>query len=329
MTATAVRSRDALAPLTYQVDALGAPCRRNKDERRICAQVDAWASRLGATERARFGEMASRAFPETDADSVVLFGQWLAWLFAFDDRRDDGPVGRDVYATDQLYGRVLSGQGDPVALAFRDLWRATEPRTTPGWQIAFRGHMDEHRAACRAEARFRLAGRPPSPEAYAALRRRANGPFMFDLAEPVLGVRLPDQLRTAKAWQTMLAACNDVTAWCNDIASVEKERAHGDVLNYVLVLAHHHGVDPDVAAERVLDRITERIGDLSQAAQQLPKEFRSSGMTQKESRDASKVAVTLLGAPRGHLEWLLETDRYETDSAIRSASSRSATPSSR
>ena len=61
----------------------------------------------------------------------------------------------------------------------------------------------------------------------------------------------------------------------------------------------------------------------------LPAEFAELGRTQKESRDASKVAVTLLGAPRGHLAWLLESGRYETDLAIRSASSRSATPSSR
>ena len=329
MTAAAVPSRNALAPLTYQVAALGAPCRRNKDERQICTEVDAWAARLGSTEHARFGELASRAFPETERSSVVLFGQWLAWLFAFDDQRDDGPAGRDVHATDQLYEKVLGGADEPVAVAFHDLWQATRPRTTPGWQTAFRGHMDEHRAACRAEARFRLAGRPPSPGEYATIRRRANGPFMFDLAEPILGVRLPDGLRMTQTWQTMLTACNDVTAWCNDIASVEKERAHGDVLNYVIVLAHHHRTEGNAAVECVLDKIAERIDDLLDAARRLPKEFDDAGMTRKQARDASKIAVALLGAPRGHLEWLLETDRYETDPAIRSASSLSATPSSR
>jgi hypothetical protein len=329
VTVVAAGARYALAPLTYQVAALAAPCRRNKHEDQICAEVDAWATELVDARGARFGEMASRAFPETGKDSVVLFGQWLAWLFAFDDRRDDGPLGRDVRTTDRLYATVLSGRGDPLALAFRDLWQATEPRTTPGWQVAFRGHMDQHRAACRAEARFRLAGRPPSPAEYAALRRRANGPFMFDLAEPILGVRLPDGLRRTTAWQTMLSACNDVTAWCNDIASIEKEQAYGDVLNFVLVLAYHNAMEPAAAADLVLARIAERIEDLRGAAQDLPMEFRKNGLTQKESRDAAKVAVTLLGAPRGHLEWLLETDRYDTDSAIRRASFMSATPSSR
>lgn len=334
MTPRVEAQRESLQPLTETVDALKAPCRRNKHEAEICQAVDAWAARqLGLGSAARFGEMASRAFPETDTDDVVLFGQWLAWLFAFDDLRDEGPIGRDERATDRFYATVLSGRGHPIADAFNELWQRISPRTTLGWQTAFHAHLQEHRVACWSEARFRLLGTPPTPYEYAQLRRKANGPFMFDLAEPILRVRLPDELRETSAWQGMLAACNDVTAWCNDIASAEKESAVGDVHNYVLVISHHTNVDLSAATVVVLDRIAERIGDLQEAARALPREFRRLGMSQKESCDASKVAMILLGAPRGHLEWLLESARYDsrqpTDSAMRSASSLSATPSSR
>lgn len=326
--------RESLQPLTERVDALKAPCRRNKHEAEICEAVDAWAAnRLGLPSAARFGEMASRAFPETDTADVVLFGQWLAWLFAFDDLRDEGPIGRDERATDRFYATVLSGRGHPIADAFSELWQRISPRTTLGWQTAFHAHLQEHRVACWSEARFRLLGTPPTPDEYAHLRRQANGPFMFDLAEPILRVRLPDELRQTTAWQAMLATCNDVTAWCNDIASAEKESAVGDVHNYVLVMAHHTGMDRSAATVFVLDRVAARIEDLQTAARALPQEFRRLGMSQKASCDASKVAMILLGAPRGHLEWLLESARYAsghpTDSAIRSASFLSATPSSR
>jgi hypothetical protein len=312
------------------VAALQAPCRRNKHESEICLAVDAWAaSRLGLGSRARFGEMASRAFPEADAADAVLFGQWLAWLFAFDDLRDDGPIGRDERATDQLYATVLTGCGHPIADAFGELWQRTAPRTALGWRTVFHAHLQEHRVACWSEARFRLLGTPPTPYGYAHLRRQANGPFMFDLAEPILRVRLPDELRATSAWRAMLAACNDVTAWCNDIASADKERAAGDVHNYVLVIAHQRGADLATATVPVLDRIAERIEHLQNAARALPGEFRRLAMTRKESCDASRVAMILLGAPRGHLEWLLESERYGSDSAIFSASFLSATPSSR
>jgi hypothetical protein len=327
-------TRDRLQPLTETVDALKAPCRRNKHEAEICRSIDEWATvRFGVNRGARFGELASRAFPETDGPGVVLFGQWLVWLFAFDDLRDEGPIGRDERATERLYATVLSGRGHPIADAFSELWQRTAPRTTRGWQTAFHAHLQEHRVACWSEARFRLQGAPATLDEYAQLRRQANGPFMFDLAEPILGVRLPDGLRETAAWQAMLTACNDVTAWCNDIASADKERAVGDVHNYVLVVAHHTGVDVGAATMVVLDRIAQRIEELQNAARLLPAEFRRLGMTQKQSCDASKVAMILLGAPRGHLEWLLESTRYEsrqgTDSATASASFMSAMPSSR
>ena len=320
----------ALECLTDRVAALGAPCRHHKREREISAAVDRWAGRLVADPGpARFGEMASRAFPETAADDVVLFGQWLVWLFAFDDLRDDGPIGRDEEATDDLYASVLAADtAIPIARTFGELWELTAPRATIGWRQAF---QDTWPAPCglRSEARFRQIGRSPTIHEYAVLRRQANGPFMFDLAEPILGVRLPDELRATQPWQTMLASCNDITAWCNDIASAEKERAQGDVHNYVFVIAQEHDVALDTATDAVLDRITGRVTDLEDAARALSVEFGRLGLDHKTARDASKVAVTLLGAPRGHLEWLLESSRYCTDSAMAMASSRAAMPSSR
>jgi hypothetical protein len=324
-----------LEPLTGRVPGLAAPCRRHREETGISAAVEEWALARSLVapqglRAARFGEMASRAFPETPTSDVVLFGQWLVWLFAFDDLRDDGPLGRDEAATDRLYVEVLAGQGShPVVRVFDELWRRTSMRMGNAWRATFRAHLRQHRAACRSEARFRLLGIPPSLHEYADLRRQANGPFMFDLAEPILGVDLPAGLRRTPAWQALLEACNDITAWCNDIASAAKERARGDVHNYVLVLAHERGLDLDAAASLVLGRIEERMADLAGAARALPGAFRLLGLDQPTGRDASRVAVTLLGAPRGHLEWLLESGRYATDSAMVIASACDAMPSSR
>ncbi|NUT31974.1 MAG: hypothetical protein HOV79_02760 [Hamadaea sp.] len=314
-----------LLPLVDRVPALAASCRHHADEAVIDAAVLDWAAASGLVGRttrvkmraARFGGMAARAFPETPRADVVLFGQWLVWLFAFDDLRDDGPLGRDEGATDRLYAEITAALDDrpdpaahPVVTTFADLWARTAGRASPGWQATFRAHLAEHRAACRSEARHRRAGRPPSIDEYADLRRHANGPFMFDLAEPILRARVPDELRAAPAWQELFAACNDVTAWCNDVASAAKEQACGDVHNFVLVLAAGRGVSLGEATAEVLDRIETRMADLAAAARALPGDFRRLGLPQPPCRDASRVAVTLLGAPRGHLEWLLESARY-------------------
>jgi len=321
--ALAIPSAAGLLPLTERVAALAAPCRRHRDEAVIEAAVQEWgtsffpAVRPSTWRGARFGAMASRAFPETDTADVILFGQWLVWLFAFDDLRDDGPLGRDEAATRALYDAVMSTcdtppgpRAHPVVRAFGDLWPRTAQRADACWRAAFRAHLAQHRAACGSEATFRHAGRTPSISEYAQLRREANGPFMFDLAEPILRAGLPGELRRSAAWQDLLAACNDVTAWCNDVASAAKEQAHGDVHNFVLVLAEEDGLSLADAAQVVLARIEDRMADLTAAARALPAEFRRLGLTQPQSRDASKVAMVLLGAPRGHLEWLLESARY-------------------
>jgi hypothetical protein len=322
-------SATGLLPLLDRVPALAAPCRRHRDEPAVEVAVQAWASSFfpdigpAALRGARFGAMASRAFPETATPEVILFGQWLVWLFAFDDLRDDGPLGRDAAAIDRLYGAVLAACDTaadpatqsavhPVVRAFVDLWPRTAVRADASWQVAFRAHLAEHRAACRSEARLRHAGRTPSISEYAQLRRRANGSFLFDLPEPILRAEVPDVLRRSAAWRELLAACNDVTAWCNDVASAAKERARGDVHNFVLVLAAEQGRGLDEAADAVLARIEDRMADLIAAARALPAEFRRLGLAQPACRDASRVAMVLLGAPRGHLEWLLESARYAT-----------------
>jgi Terpene synthase family 2, C-terminal metal binding len=311
-----------LVPLIERVPALAAPCRRHKDEPAVEQAIHEWAYRhfpqlRPATLRAaRFGAMASRAFPEAKATETILFGQWLVWLFAFDDLRDDGPLGRDEDAVDRLYDAILaaceqpSQSAHPVVQAFGDLWPRTAERADDSWRSAFQDHLAEHRAACRSEARFRLTGRIPSPIEYAHLRRQANGSFLFDLPEPVLGAVLPERLRDSAPWRELLSACNDVTAWSNDIASAAKESAHGEVHNYVLVLAHDRRTSLTEAAAEVLDRICVRMTDLTNAARALPAEFARLGLSQVAARDASKVAMVLLGAPRGHLEWLLESARY-------------------
>ncbi|HEY1174818.1 MAG TPA: terpene synthase family protein [Phytomonospora sp.] len=312
---------DTLLPLVDKVPALAAECRRHREEPQITAAVEAWLSAIGLsderTHAARFGGMAARAFPETPTRDVVLFGEWLAWLFAFDDLRDDGPLGHDPDAVDRLYRDVeaVCDKGTPrgahpVVAAFGDLWRRTAAQAGPSWRATFRHHLDDHRRACITEARHRTLHKVPSIRDYTRLRRQANGSFMFDLAEPVLRADVPGGLRTTPAWRRLFAACNDVTAWCNDIASARKEQALGDVHNFVLVVAYERNVDLPTAAAYVLELIVERMGDLQTAARALPAEFRRLEMTKVQSRDASRVAVTLLGAPRGHLEWLLESGRY-------------------
>ncbi|MFF5204841.1 terpene synthase family protein [Streptosporangium sp. NPDC000396] len=199
----------------------------------------------------------------------------------------------------------------PIEAAFQELWRDTAGRMSAAWRERFAAGLAAQGAACRKEAENRCAGRVPSAGEYPALRRGTAGPYLFDLVEPCLGVEVPAKLRESTTWRTLVDACSDVTAWCNDIASHPKERASGDVHNYVTVAACAFGLSDAGAVAWVNDRIAERAEDLRAAAGRLPDLFDRFGVSPGQADDAGKVARAFLVAPRAQLEWLLESSRYD------------------
>jgi hypothetical protein len=321
-----------LLPLTERVAMFGGAGLIHQDVWSIGADVTAWARRTGLIvgepdtaplERARFERLAARIFPVVPGDRVSLYARWLVWLFAFDDARDDGPVGGSATAVDDLYGHLLMSLrrggprpgADPMELALNELWRATTPAMSPDWRRRFLTHMERHRAACVEEAVNRRTGRTPSLEEYPSLRRRSLGRFMFDLAEPALGVEVPAAVVPTAPWQSLVEGLTDLMAWCNDVASYAMEAGRADPHNYITVVAEACRLDPGRAAARVVDRIAERAGEIAAAARVLPCDLTALGVPAGSARQADTVATALVRAQGAHVEWLQESGRHRTGAA--------------
>jgi hypothetical protein len=316
-----------LLALTERTAIFSGADRIHQDVWSIGANVGAWARRAGLIvgepdtaplERARFERLAARVFPTVPADRVTVYAQWLIWLFAFDDARDDGPVGGSATAVDDLYGHLLMSLrrggprpgADPLELALNELWRATTPLLSQDWRRRFLTHMERHRAACVEEAVNRRTGRTPSLDEYPSLRRRSLGRFLFDLVEPVLGIEVPAAVVPTAPWQSLVEGLTDLTAWCNDVASHAVETARDDPHNYVTVMAAAGELDPGRAAGRVVDHIAERANEIAAAARALPADLTSLGVPTDFVRQADEVAAVLVRAQGAHLEWLQESGRY-------------------
>jgi len=322
-----------LLPLTERVPALAVPCRIHPDARQIGEEAGAWADTSGLLlgvidadrlSRSRFERMAARIFPEAPTAQVVLFTKWLTWLFVFDDLRDEGPLGSSATAVEGLYEDLLKavrrgcarpGAG-PLETTLADLWQQTAPTMGSAWRRRFTGHLEWHRAGCMEEAVSRRTDSIPSLEAYPALRRRVNGPFMFDLAEPVLGTEIPEALADSRTWQNLVEGTSDLTAWCNDVASCTQGKLGGDTCNYVIVATRSLDLEPHAAVDWVYDQITWRSYDVQAAARSLPAEFTRLKLDPPMVRAVSKLACGLLAAPRAHLDWLLESNRYPSDRTV-------------
>jgi hypothetical protein len=177
-----------------------------------------------------------------------------------------------------------------------------------GWRQRFLAHLEEHRRSCLEEAVHRRTGFVPTVADYPALRRRSAGLFMYDLAEPVLGFELPETVVRSPTWQALLHAAADLVTWSNDVVSHPRETTPH---NYLTVFAKAYGLAPEQTAAWVVARISERAPEMEAAARQLPATYARLGLDEDAVRRLDEAAATLLALPRAHLEWLLESGRYD------------------
>ncbi|MEV5571227.1 terpene synthase family protein [Spirillospora sp. NPDC052269] len=317
-----------LLSLTDRVDSLAAPSGMHPGAWTLGGGLDGWTRAQGLVigdpdtsplGRARCDRLAARLFPAADIDRVELFAHWLTWTFALDDMLDRPPVSGSATAVCDLYddllralrrGGALPG-ARPLEGALVELWRRTSPGMGPGWRRRFLVHLEEHRAACAEEAVNRRTGQVPTLRRFAAGRRSAGGPHLFDLVETVLGVELPARVLNSPPWTTLTEATADMIAWCNDLASFRRERADGDTHNLVAVLADAYGFADEQAAYWTIDRIVHRAADVAAAARVLPEALDRLQLPEAEQAATARVVSVLLDAPRAHLDWLVESGRYD------------------
>ncbi|WP_106398331.1 terpene synthase family protein [Actinocorallia populi] len=318
---------ELLLPLTWRVPSLAEPCAVHRDLWTIGEETASWArsrglvvgdadtSRLG---RGRFERLACRVFPDVPAERAALFSRWLLWLFAFDDLRDETPFGCSATEVDALYeemaravrrGTPRAGAG-PLEIALAELWRESSREMGGDWRRRFRIHLGWHRQGCADEAVGRRTRTPPCLADYPRLRRRTNGPFMLDLAEPVLGVEIPDAVVRTRSWQRLFDGVNDVTAWCNDVASYPHESGLGNSFNYVALAVRELELEPLAAIAWVGERIEGGLARMAEAAERLVEEAAWRELAEEDRERAGRVVRALLSVPRAQLDWLVESGRY-------------------
>ncbi len=219
----------------------------------------------------RFAWLAARVHARTHFDELALTNDFFTWLFMLDDQFDDSNVGRQPERMKVVVDRLLTvlgierGEGiqpleGPVADALVDLWERARPLTTPRWQRRFAGHLRDYLDAYIWETGNRARGETPDVTIYIQKRQDAGAMHLaldyIDLAEHV---ELPPEIYEGTLIQALLLTINNIVCWQNDIVSVEKEMAHGDFSNLVLVLQKAYGYTLQEAAEKANDLTTAEV----------------------------------------------------------------------
>lgn len=262
-------------------------------------------------ERIDTGRLTGWVFPDALADRRDTIADVFAWLFIFDDQCDETSAGRDpallsgtIHAIEAALDTACPGAMGQLAAALADICARLRPAAPATWWQRFSWHTREYLHACLREAANRALGQVPDPAQYPRARRE-GGAIMptLDLIEFAAGRYLNDQDYWLPGYQQAREAAADIICWTDDLATVAKEHARGDVHNLVIVLAEHHDLSWAQATSQARDLLGRRIGDY------LTAEHDILGAEPSQALDANLRG--LRNWMRGHLDWGIETARYQ------------------
>lgn len=276
---------------------------------RYAAAIAAAAARLAARTRPRAGYEALRATSD-----------FYAWMFVRDDYCDETAAGlnasglfREDLGSLAVLQRRREGAGSRERALADVLRRLSALSPGRAWRRGFSRQMRAYFQATFWEAANRFRGEVPDLRTYSRMRPIAAGVLVDDA---LLGASLPGApgaaLPPPPASSPLLAALSGHAAravcWSNDLFSLEKELAAGDVHNLVVVLSRERGTTTQEAVSRAARMHDEEVRSFIGLEDRLLEErSRQSGL-QPEWVDSYLDA--LKDRMRGNLDWTLAAARY-------------------
>lgn len=271
----------------------------------------------------RLERLMAYFYPDATGNDLELAADFNAWFFIFDDQFD-GHLGMRPEAIEPVVDSLVrtmttdgapqmsGGHGPPLVRGFRDIWRRATARTPYNWRRRFRTHWQAYMTAHLGEARNRSAQRLPSLEQFLKVRRDSIGVQpCLDFTERCGGYTLPDELHGSSPLREMREITGDVVIFVNDIVSLVKELAAGDVNNSVIVLREQKGCTLDQSVAYIAARANAHLARFAQLAATLPKVLSERG-TLAEVRGHIDHYVEGMGhLMAGNLAWSLATSRYD------------------
>lgn len=290
-----------------------------------------WVQEMGLLTDAATGEydtlrlerLMAYFYPDASGQDLELAADFNAWFFIFDDQFD-GRLGKRPEAVGALVDslvRTMSadsprwtpGPADPpLVRAFRDIWHRATAGAPDYWRRRFRRHWSAYLVSHHEEARNRTGDRLTSLEQYLATRRNSIGVQpCLDFTERCGAYNLPNGLHNSPPLREMREITGDVVIFVNDIVSLVKEMAVGEVNNSVLIAREEMDCGLDEAVAYVAGLANARTARFGQLAAAIPASFTARGMS-AEARGYVDHYVEGMGhLMAGNLAWSLATSRYD------------------
>ena len=280
-------------------------------------------------EMGAYADVAARFHPAATGDDLDLAVDQQSWFFLFDDLFDE-PTGQDPGRVRELVGdvsSVLDGSGPPrhpLARAFADLWARSVVGMSGRWQARAAANWRAYLGGYLSEALTRGGTHRPAFNDHFAVRTRTIGALpVLDMAERVGHYECPDRAFSSPLLKELRRLAVEVVILDNDIVSVEKEEAIGDV-NLVLLLQAERRCSRAAALDLMCTMVEERTNrftalepGLSALAASLGPDDASSEILRRYDHDALRTLM------RGAYDWDQHAERYGGEFARTQATAES------
>ncbi|MFD8086776.1 hypothetical protein ACFV4F_34350 [Kitasatospora sp. NPDC059722] len=319
------------------------PPRMSPHRQELERLILAWADRYGLVDgpRARqrladthLGELIARCYPHLRAERLAPLAGWFTWAFVIDDLYDGRECAKAARAAGHTRTtlRMLaalpmipdgsSARGNrrtararsmpPLAAELAEVWRRLAGRQSLQWQLRFIGHMGQFLDAFRYEAANRERRHVPALSGYTQLRRASGGITpSLDLLEYAAGQEVPALLHESEQLRTMVNKAADVVVWVNDVLSLRKELAVGEVTNGVLAVGRELGCGMQDAIDHVYRKVARDVGVFLRAEESLTALCGSwHGLGEADRAAVGTFTDGLKAWMRGNLEWGCNSRRY-------------------
>lgn len=220
-----------------------------------------------------------KVHPKAGLEELCLLCDWFSWYVILDDYVDESKFFREVEPLQAFHDHLLSLLQDPPCLpprgplaeALFDCWQRTCLLTSSVWQMRFAQNLADWFASQRWEREVRTHRYPPGRDAYIQNRRKTIGFIMgSDFLELADHNEIPAEIYASRTFQDLLQTMADVVGWTNDLYSLKKDLAHGEICNLVFIVQHDKNCSLQEAAEQVRTMVELQMRHFQELVQNLP-----------------------------------------------------------
>lgn len=316
MIVTTKLSAQLHSPFPSRINAYLNDCIRHTDSWVQLYQLHSGAD-YEKYKRDNFGYMTARFYPDADRQRLLLANDIDVMLFVIDDALDHQLQPKDLIQSknnlEVFLARVFDLLDHPDSYpdsrdifgAIRDCWMRLKAISSASWQARFKESIGQMFQAARWEYGNVQSGVLPTVEQFRERRQFLGAAHIStDLIPVIDNLDLPEAILFHADLHKLTIAARNAVCFANDIFSLQKEIAHGDEHNIVLLLQKQYHLSIAEAIDQAIAIHNEEIDTFINAWQQLP----SYGSYDADVQCYIKTLGAILS---GDIVWSLnETHRY-------------------